>query len=291
MAQPVPAGPPDGLPRVDFSRLDPVGGEAAIIAMAMQKGGVGKTETTKGLGDQLSRISKPTGKKARVLYVDFDPNGTLSDGVGVTEDDQATGLASVVLEKDDAAPVQDLVYAVTEDLHILPARLDLFKLKTELVGMRGRERRLWLALQPLLPYYDAILIDCEPDLGSGTDNALYAAAKRQRGGVLVVVALDGPSMRCFETLLDQIESLEMTLDVRVPLLGWFANQASTTSIAKKYRGEFEAMPLAKLGEMPVRSKIKEAWDADKLLSDYASPVYDANYLYTELAKKVWELIS
>ncbi|MEU6332775.1 AAA family ATPase [Streptomyces sp. NPDC047049] len=291
MAQPVVTAPAGELPRVDFAQLEPVEDEAAVIAVTMQKGGVGKTETTKGLGDKLSRRVKPNGKKVRVLYVDFDPNGTLSDGVGVSEDLAATGLASVLLEKDGAAPVTELVYAVTEDLHILPARLDLFKLKSELVGMRGRERRLWLALQPLLHYYDAILIDCEPDLGSGTDNAIYAAAKRKRGGVLVVVMLDGPSMRCFETLLDQIESLEMTLDVRVPLMGWFANQATDTKVAKKYRAEFEAMPLPKLGEMPVRSKIKEAWDADMLLTDYASPVYDANYVYDELAKKVWEMIA
>lgn len=271
---------------VDVLTLDQREKPAAVLGTCMQKGGVGKTETTKGLGDQLSKIERPDGTKVRVLFVDMDPNGTLSDGVGIKDDPGLDGIATLILDK-PGRPINELVYAVTDSLHIIPARDDMFVLNDELVGKRGRERRLWKVIQPLLPYYDAIIFDCESDLGPGTDNVLYAVSQSGRGGIIVVVELEGPSMRTFEILLDQVEALENELDVTVPFLGWFGNATGGTKINQKYRELFEALPLPKLGEMPTRTKIKEAWDLDLLLSDYMSPSYDGNFVYRELATSVW----
>ncbi|MFH8350462.1 ParA family protein [Streptomyces sp. NPDC018045] len=282
---------PKVLARVDFTHLTPLDDDAAVVAGCMQKGGVGKTETVKGLGDKLSAPDKPAETPPlRVLFVDMDPNGTLSDGVGIEDDPSANGIASIMLGESDGSAL-DLVYAVTDNLHIIPTRDDLFSLNDKLAGKRGRELRLWRALQPLLRYYHVILIDCESNLGSGTDNALYATTKSKRGGVIVVVQYEGPCMRNFEILLDQIEALETELEVKVRILGWFGNLVGGTNVNKKFRKEFEALPLDKLGEMPVRVKIKEAWDKDLLLSQYMSPAYDANYIYGEFAKRVRERVA
>ncbi|MFE7664909.1 ParA family protein [Streptomyces celluloflavus] len=277
------------LRRVDFTQLTQLDEDASVIAGCMQKGGVGKTETVKGLGDKLSGPANPE-DALRVLFVDMDPNGTLSDGVGVDDDPSVDGIASIMLEKGEQSAL-DVVYAVTDNLHIIPTRDDMFSLNDELAGKRGKERRLWQALQPLLRYYHAIVIDCESSLGPGTDNALYATARSEKGGVVVVVQYEGPCMRNFEILLDQIEALERQLEVRVRIIGWFGNLAGNTKVNNDYRDQFEALPLDKLGEMPVRTKIKEAWDKDVLLSQYMPESYDANFIYGEFAKKVRERIT
>ncbi|EOT04372.1 hypothetical protein P354_41490 [Streptomyces noursei PD-1] len=279
------------LRRVDFTQLTPLEEDAAVVAGCMQKGGVGKTETIKGLGDKLTRPAKPEVPPLRVLLVDMDPNGTLSDGVGIDDDPEADGIASVMLDDKGERSALDIVYAVTDNLHIIPTRDDMFSLDDEMAGKRGKERRLWQAIQPLLRFYHVILIDCESSLGPGTDNALYATARSRRGGVIVVVQFEGPCMRNFEILLDQIEALERQLEVSVRIIGWFGNLAGTTKVNKQYRSQFEALPLDKLGEMPVRTKIKEAWDADKLLSEFMPASYDANFIYGEFANKVRERIA
>jgi chromosome partitioning protein len=138
---------------------------AKIIAIANQKGGVGKTTTTINLGAYLA-----AGKK-RVLVVDLDPQGNTSSGLGLVRDDLTGDLYDVLLE---GAPAPAVVReTAVKGLDVLPASPVLAAAEVELVAVPQREYKLKQALEPL--DYDFVLIDCPPSLGILTVNGLVAA--------------------------------------------------------------------------------------------------------------------
>ena len=140
-------------------------GEA--IACANQKGGVGKTTTVVNLGTYLALAGR------RVLVIDLDPQGNATSGFGI---DKAEVERSVYDALCETVPAADLVVpTLVEQLSLIPASLSLAGAEVELAPLEQRERRLAHALEPLLPGYDYILIDCPPSLGLLTVNALTAA--------------------------------------------------------------------------------------------------------------------
>ena len=136
-----------------------------IIAIANQKGGVGKTTTTINLGAYLADA------KHRVLIVDLDPQGNTSSGLGVTSDQLSGDLYDVLLEGTPAAAVARST--AVDGLSLLPASPVLAAAEVELVAATGREFKLRDALASL--EYDYILVDCPPSLGILTLNGLVAA--------------------------------------------------------------------------------------------------------------------
>ncbi len=147
---------------------------ARIIAVANQKGGVGKTTTTVNVAASLALAGR------RVLLVDVDPQGNLSSGVGQKGKAAEAGtiydaltLAEPIAGPEDAAR---FVLATTIDrLHLIPANRSLTGAEIEMVGLLNREGRLRQLLAPLRDRYDEIFIDCPPSLGLLTLNALVAA--------------------------------------------------------------------------------------------------------------------
>lgn len=138
-----------------------------IIAVANQKGGVGKTTTTVNLSACIAQAGK------RVLCVDLDPQGNSTSGLGVDKEAPEYSIYDVLIN--DVAPAEAVVPTRIEGLDLLSSRKELSGAEVELVGALARETVLKRALDTLRSAYDYIFIDCPPSLGLLTINALTAA--------------------------------------------------------------------------------------------------------------------
>lgn len=140
-----------------------------IIAIANQKGGVGKTTTNINLSACLARLGK------RVLTVDIDPQGNTTSGLGFEKDEVGVSVYEVLIDNE---PAEDAIRPTkVQGLDLLPSNIQLVGAEIELTGMIAREHILKGVLDPLRAQYDFILIDCPPSLGLLTLNALTAADK------------------------------------------------------------------------------------------------------------------
>ncbi len=139
---------------------------ARIIAIANQKGGVGKTTTAVNLAASLANAPK------RVLLVDLDSQGNATMGSGVDKRELAASTCDLLLGENSAADVR---VQTAEGYDLLPGNIDLTAAEIQLMGQSEREQRLKRALAPIRDEYDYILIDCPPALSLLTLNALAAA--------------------------------------------------------------------------------------------------------------------
>lgn len=138
-----------------------------IIAIANQKGGVGKTTTAVNLSACLATLGK------RVLVIDTDPQGNSTVGLGVERQNLDRSVYDVLVE---GVPLEGVVLpTVVDGLSLVPATIDLAGAEVELVPASAREERLKQALEPARDRFDFVLIDCPPSLGLLTINALTAA--------------------------------------------------------------------------------------------------------------------
>ena len=180
-------------------------GPARVIAMCNQKGGVGKTTTTINLGAALAEYGR------KVLLVDFDPQGSLSVGLGFNPHDLELTIYDVLMSHE--VDVHDVVHpSGVDNLDLLPSNIDLSAAEVQLVGEVAREQTLARVLAPLMKDYDVILIDCQPSLGLLTINALTASH-----GVIVPLECEYFALRGVALLkhtIDKVtERLNPTLQV------------------------------------------------------------------------------
>lgn len=169
-------------------------GPARIIALCNQKGGVGKTTTTINTAAALAEYGR------KVLLVDFDPQGALSRGLGVVNEDVKTVYDLMLDRKLSAKEV--IVHTEVEGLDLIPANIQLSAAEIQLVAEPGREKILASVLRPILGEYDVIMIDCQPSLGLLTVNALTAAH-----GVMIPVACDYFALKGLELLINHTVDL------------------------------------------------------------------------------------
>jgi chromosome partitioning protein len=187
-----------------------VHGPAQVIAVANQKGGVGKTTSTINLGAALAEYGR------KVLLVDFDPQGALSVGLGVQPHQLETTIYNLLMERDVEA--EDVIQSTkVEGMDLLPSNIDLSAAEVQLVTEVGREQALGRAIKPALDRYDFILIDCQPSLGLLTINALACADK-----VLIPLACEFFSLRGVALLMDTIDKVKDRLNPDLELIGILA---------------------------------------------------------------------
>src|SRR6266498_2812519 len=185
-------------------------GPARIIAMANQKGGVGKTTTTINLGAALAEYGR------RVLLVDFDPQGALSVGLGVNPHNLDMSIYNLLMH-DDCTLDDVRIKTNLDGLHLLPSNIDLSAAEIQLVTEVAREMALARVLRPVLKEYDYILIDCQPSLGLLAINALTVAH-----GVLIPLECEFFSLRGVALLLDTIDKVRERLNFDLELEGILA---------------------------------------------------------------------
>jgi len=201
---------------------------AKIIAVANQKGGVGKTTTSVNLATALSISEK------FVLLVDLDPQANATSGLGL--EDQSIVIYDCLIKNTPAKEV--IVKTKISGLHILPSGSDLAGAEVELAGMLGREHALKNVLREVLDEYDFIILDCPPALGLLTVNALAAAHS-----VLIPVQCEYYAMEGLGRLIQNIDrvrnSFNSTLELEGILLTmWDARLTLSKQVSDEVRKFF-----------------------------------------------------
>lgn len=175
-------------------------------AIANQKGGVGKTTTTQNLGVVLARELQK-----RVLLIDLDAQGNLTDACGIAPQDQSTTMFEVL---DGKAALEKATIPLESNLDLVPANISLAVAELAFAGKLGRENLLKKALASAAAHYDYLLVDCPPSLGLLTVNALTAAH-----GVLIPVQVEYHALAGLALIQQTVTMIQENLNATLNILG------------------------------------------------------------------------
>ena len=201
-----------------------------VLAVANQKGGVGKTTTAVNLGASLAELGY------RTLVIDLDPQANATTGLGLDPRSIETSMYDVILRE---LPLDDCIEpTVVKNLFVAPSSLDLAGAEIELVPVFSRERRLGNAVSAIRDEYDFIFIDCPPSLGLLTVNALAAASE-----VLVPIQCEYYALEGLGQLLRNVElvrkNLNPILEVSTIVLVMYDGRTKLAEqVAEEVRGHF-----------------------------------------------------
>jgi chromosome partitioning protein len=243
-----------------------------IIALANQKGGVGKTTTAINLGASLARHAK------RVLIFDFDPQANSSAGLGIRVERPTT--YDVVIND---MPVDDIVVdTAIENLWLAPANPGLAGAEVELVPMLAREFRLKRAIEATRGAYDFVLVDCPPSLGLLTVNALTAAAE-----VIVPVQCEYLALEGLGQLTATLELVRRNLNPELKLRGLLLTMFDgRTNLSQQVADEVRAHFANTFRTVIPRSvRLSEAPSHGLPIAKY-DPSSRANRAYDDLADEL-----
>jgi len=247
-----------------------------VVAVCNQKGGVGKTTTTISLGAALAEFGR------RVLLVDFDPQGALSVGLGIQPHELDATVYNLLMER-AAGPSEVVIKTSVAGMELLPSNIDLSGAEVQLVHEVGREFVLGGVLEPLLPDYDIVLIDCQPSLGLLTVNALTAA-----DGVIIPLECEFFALRGVALLIQTIEKIQERLNPRLEVEGILATMYDSRTLHGR---EVLARVVEAFGDKVFHTVINrtirfpETSVAGEPITSYASASNGAK-AYRDLAREV-----
>ena len=263
--------------------LIPEGSEktARIIALANQKGGVGKTTTAINLGAGLAEAGK------KVLLVDFDPQGGCAIGLGIEPGTLDVSVYNALLDR--STDVEEVVHKTNfPGLDLIPSNIDLAAAEIMLVQEVAREQTLLRVLAPLRASYDFILIDCPPSLGLLTINGLTAA-----DGVIIPLECEYYALRGMALLMDSIERIRDRLNPRLQIDGIVATMYDPRTLhAKEVMARVQEAFSRNLFDTVINKTIRfaEAPVAGESILSYAPSSTGAD-AYRNLALEVIERVS
>lgn len=255
-----------------------------IIAIANQKGGVGKTTTAINLAVYLGKLGK------RILLVDLDPQSNLTSGIGFVSNEDSVnpiyeGLSKSIYDVLDGKASVKEVFVVTkyENVHLIPASIDLAGAEIELVNTMSRETILKNALEEVKSEYDYIFIDCPPSLGLLTVNALVASSQ-----VFIPVQCEYFALEGLGQLINTIKLIKKRLNSTLEIGGVIMTMYDIrTNLSKQVANELTKFFGDKVFKtiVPRNVRLSEAPSHGKAIIEY-DPRSQGALAYESLAREI-----
>ncbi len=246
-----------------------------IIAIANQKGGVGKTTTTINLGAAIAESGK------KVLIIDLDPQSNTTTGLGVSTKDLNSSIYQVIIEENTAS--ETIISVGIKNLYLLPSSLELAGAEIELVTAFSREQRLTRALDEVVSDYDFIIIDCPPALGLLTVNALCFANE-----VIVPIQCEYYALEGLGQLVGNVDLVKANLNPdleisKIVLVMYDSRTKISKHVADEVREYFGERVCDQI--IPRSVRLSEAPSYGQPITVF-DPTSRGSVAYKELAKEV-----